>query len=197
LAVTSIKYPASSGEKPVSGIQHPVASDAGAIAPQTTTVANTKQKEAMTMADSDGPKVKLERVNQLGIVVRDCEKVADYWEKMFGIGPWTFTTNPRTDSQGNPLEVKLGFAYMGDLELELIEIVKGKTIHSEFLDEHGEGLHHLGCFVDDVDRAATDMAEEGIEVMMHRPGQFVYLDTRSPGGVIFEPQRRRGKVTGG
>ncbi len=147
------------------------------------------------MADSGSRKAKLETVNQIGIVVKDCEKVIESWEQMFGIGPWTVITNTGTDSEGNPLEMKLAFAYMGDLELELIEVVKGKILHSEFLEEHGEGLHHLGCFVDDVDGAATDLAEQGVEIMLQRPGQFVYLDTRSPDGVIFEPQRRRGKIT--
>ena len=148
------------------------------------------------MADSETPKLKLETVDQIGIVVKDCEKVSESWERMFGIGPWTIVTNTGTDSEENPLEVKLAFAYMGDLELELIEVVKGKTLHSEFLKEQGEGLHHLGCFVDNVDEAATNMVEQGVEIMGQRPGQWVYLDTRDPGGVIFEPQRRRGKITG-
>ena len=148
------------------------------------------------MANFESPGLKLERVDQIGIVVKDCEKVIESWERMFGIGPWTTITNTGTDSEGNPLEMKLAFAYMGDLELELIEVVKGKILHSEFLEEHGEGLHHLGCFVDDVDAAADDLAEQGVGIMLQRPGQWVYLDTRSPGGVIFEPQRRRGKITG-
>jgi len=147
------------------------------------------------MAHSESRKVKLETVDQIGIVVKDCEKVVESWERMFGIGPWTVITNTGTDSEGNPLEVKLAFAYMGDLELELIEVVKGKILHSEFLEEHGEGLHHLGFFADDVDGAATDLAEQGVEIMLQSPGQWVYLDTRDPGGVIFEPQRRRGKIT--
>ena len=148
------------------------------------------------MANSESHKVKLETVNQIGIVVKDCEKVIETWERMFGIGPWTVITNTGTDSEENPLEVKLAFAYMGDLELELIEVVKGKIIHSEFLEEHGEGLHHLGFFVDDVDGAAANLVEQGAEIMLQRSGQWVYLDTGGPGGVIFEPQRRRGKITG-
>jgi len=148
------------------------------------------------MADSEPRKLKLEKVDQIGIVVKDCEKVAENWERMFGIGPWTFITNTREDAEGNPLEVKLGFAYMGDLELELIEVVKGKTLHSEFLAEHGEGLHHLGFMVDDVDGEAANLEGQGVKIMLQRPGQWAYMDTREPGGVIFEPQRKRGKITG-
>ena len=146
------------------------------------------------MAGSEKGKVKVESIDQIGIVVNDCEAVARRWEEMLGIGPWRVITNTRTDDEGNPVEVKLAFAYVGDLEFELIEVVKGSTLHSEWAKEHGEGLHHLGCFVDDVDEAAAKMVDQGIEVMGQRPGQWVYLDTRDPGGVIFEPQRRRDKI---
>jgi len=147
------------------------------------------------MANSETHKFKLETVDHIGIVVRDCEKVTEAWERMFGISPWTFITNTGTDAEGNPIEAKLAFAYMGDLELELIEVVKGKILHSEFLEEHGEGLHHLGFFVDDVDGEAANLVERGAEIILQRPGQWIYLDCGGPGGVIFELMQRRGKIT--
>ena len=147
------------------------------------------------MASSEKRKVKVETIDQIGIVVKDCEKVIETWERMFGIGPWTITTNTGTDSEGNPLELRLAFAYLGDLELELIEVVKGKIMHSEWLEEHGEGLHHLSFFVDDPDGEVAKLVEQGAEIMLQRPGQLAYLDC-GPGGVIFEPQRRRGRITG-
>jgi methylmalonyl-CoA/ethylmalonyl-CoA epimerase len=148
------------------------------------------------MTESIGGRFKLETVDHIGIVVRDCEKVSETWERMFGIGPWTFTANTSTDAEGNPIEVRLAFGYMGDLELELIEIKKGKILHSEFLEEHGEGLHHLGFFVDDVDGEAARLVERGAEIILQRPGQWIYLDCGGPGGVIFELMQRRGKITG-
>jgi len=148
------------------------------------------------MTKSETHKFTLETVDHIGIVVRDCEKVIETWGRMFGIGPWTFTTNTGTDAEGNPMEVKLAFAYMGDLEIELIEIKKGKILHSEFLEEHGEGLHHLGFFVDDVDGEAAKLVEQGAEIIIQRPGQWIYLDSGGPGGVIFELMQRRGKITG-
>lgn len=148
------------------------------------------------MTESKTRKFKLETVDHIGIVVRDCEKVIETWERMFGIGPWTFTTNTGTDAGGNPIDVRLAFAYLGDLEIELIQVVKGKILHSEFLEEHGEGLHHLGFFVDDVDREAAKLVTQGAKIIIQRPGQWIYLDSGGPGGVIFELMQRRGKITG-
>jgi len=145
------------------------------------------------MAGSGKGKVKVESIDQIGIVVEDCEKVAKRWEEMLGIGPWRTMTNTGTDAEGNPVEVKLAFAYVGDLEFELIEVVKGRMAHSEWLEEHGEGLQHLSFFSDDPDGDTTTLVEKGARVVFQRPGQLSLLDL-GPGGVIWEPQRRRGKI---
>lgn len=50
------------------------------------------------MADSRGNKVKVETIDQIGFVVKDCKKVAQQWEQMLGIGPWTIITQNATDS---------------------------------------------------------------------------------------------------
>jgi len=147
------------------------------------------------MADSETPKFKLETVDHIGIVVRDCEKVIETWERMFGIGPWAIREMSGTTPEGKTVTAKVAFAYMGDLEIELIQIIKGKTLHSEFLETHGEGLHHLGFFVDDVDGEAASLVAKGAKVIVQNPG-WIYLDCGGPGGVIFELMGRRGKITG-
>ena len=147
------------------------------------------------MADSETPKFKLETVDHIGIVVRDCEKVIETWERMFGIGPWAIREMSGTTPEGKTVAAKLAFAYMGDLEIELIQIIEGKILHSEFLETHGEGLHHLGFFVDDVDGEAASLVAQGAKVIVQNPG-WIYLDCGGPGGVIFELMARRGKITG-
>jgi len=147
------------------------------------------------MGDSETPKFKLETVDHIGIVVRDCEKVIETWERMFGIGPWAIREMSGTTPEGKTVTAKVAFAYMGDLEIELIQIIKGKTLHSEFLETHGEGLHHLGFFVDDVDGEAASLVAKGAKVIVQNPG-WIYLDCGGPGGVIFELMGRRGKITG-
>jgi methylmalonyl-CoA/ethylmalonyl-CoA epimerase len=139
--------------------------------------------------------MKLETVDHIGIVVRNCEEVIKTWERLFQIGPWKIITNSGKDPEGNVSEVKLAFAYMGDLELELIEVVKGKILHRQFLETHGEGLHHLGFFVDNVDMEAANLVKQGTEIIMQNPGQWVYMNSGGPGGVIFELMKKRGKIT--
>jgi len=131
-------------------------------------------------------KLQLETVDQIGIVVKDIDKVIESWSSLFGIGPWACRDFGGTDAEGRPWKVRLAFASLGPLQLELIQPVEGRIFHSAFLEEHGEGLHHLGFFVDDLDGEVSNLLAQGARVLSEGPGSYAYLDTGGPGGVIFE-----------
>ena len=148
------------------------------------------------MADSETGKLRLGTVDHIGIHVRDCEKVIETWERMFGIGPWTIREVPMTSPDGKSVMLKQAFAYTDNgVELELIQPPDGYT---RVLDTHGEGLQHLGFFVDDVDGEAAKLVELGAKITGRGgPNTWAYLDCGGPGGVIFELIRRHGKLTDG
>jgi methylmalonyl-CoA/ethylmalonyl-CoA epimerase len=56
-----------------------------------------------------------------------------------------------------PYSMKLALAQLGETMYELIEPLDGPNTYQEFLDTHGEGLHHLGFFVEDLDVAIREM----------------------------------------
>ncbi len=142
------------------------------------------------MADSGAHQLKLDKVDQIGIVVRDSDAVMESWTRLFGIGPWRVVEFPFEGVDGQPGKVKLCFADLGGIQLELIQPLEGRIFHSQHLEEHGEGLHHLGFYVDDVDAEAQNMVDQGATVLSSMPGRFAYLDTGGPGGVIYEVIRR-------
>lgn len=131
-------------------------------------------------------KLHLKTVDQIGIAVKDADKVIESWSSMFGIGPWTFKDIGGTDAKGRPWKARLAFAPMGPLTIELIQPVEGRIFQSRFLEEHGEGIHHLGFYVDDVDKEAANLVAQGAKVLVTDPGRFAYLASGGPGGVIFE-----------
>ena len=132
----------------------------------------------------------LKKVDQIGIVVKDADAVIKSWSALFNLGPWTFREMGGKDEKGNPIKVKLAFATLGSLQLELIQPVEGRIFHSGFLDQHGEGLHHLGFYVDDVDTEAANLVKQWCTVLSNMPGRYAYMGTNNPGGVIFEVIRR-------
>ena len=83
----------------------------------------------------------------------------------------------------------LGFARSGNVQIELIQPVRGAGLHVEFLASNGPGAHHLGFIVDDLDSVVALGAEGGFpQVMGGRFGslRFCYLDTWDALGLYME-----------
>ena len=142
------------------------------------------------MKSSQTHQLQLKKVDQIGIVVRDADKVMESWTKLFGIGPWRSQKMGGTDAKGRSWKARLVFANLGTVQLELIQVVEGRLFHSRFLEEHGEGIHHLGFYADDVDGEAANLVKQGAKVLFANPGNFIYLDIGGPGGVIYELIKR-------
>ena len=132
---------------------------------------------------------------QIGIVVKNIDKTVEFYTKMFGFGPYEikYVDYSAATYYGKTAGYrgKRAFFNLGPgIEIELIELIDGKTIHEDFLKKHGEGLNHIGFKVDDL-KAARDNAEKaGFQItqgFMRPDGSgFAYIDTDKTGGVIFE-----------
>ena len=99
------------------------------------------------MKDPEGPraphvpetvrkKLRLPVIGQLGFVVRDTEETARYYERVFGLGPWSIMDGETAEctNRGKPVTIrgKIGVAQVGAVQFELIQIQEGESIHSEF-----------------------------------------------------------------
>ena len=142
------------------------------------------------MENPETRKLQLKTVDQISIAVKDIDKVIESWSSMFGIGPWSFTDIGGTDAKGRSWKARMAFAYLGPLQVELVQPVEGRIFQSRFLDTFGEGLHHLGFYVDDVDGEVSKLLAQGAKLILTDPGNFAYLESGGPGGVIFELMRR-------
>ncbi|MGA8255931.1 MAG: VOC family protein [Nocardioides sp.] len=147
------------------------------------------------MPIADGP------VIQLAWVTNDIAATAALLRDQFGSGEWTRLDDIRFDAEhttlrGEPTEfvAHIALAYAGDLQLELIQPVSGRTIHAEFLDAHGPGLHHLCFAVDDVTVACARAEAAGVPVlmrgsMMDGEIEYAYLDGSASGVPYVELAR--------
>ena len=143
-------------------------------------------------ADEVKRQLQLPNVSQIGVVVKDLDRTVAFFESTLGLGPFRVVEMeaPNVWDRGEEkrIKVRLGFAALGQVELELIHIVEGDSVHLEFLREHGEGLHHLGFRVKDFQAKLAQAKAMGFEVLQTGPAGrlYAYLDTRETGGIIFE-----------
>ena len=135
---------------------------------------------------------KVTEVAQISYAVKDIDQVIEAWSSLYGIGPWSFMENGGVDAKGRPWKIRMAFAYLGPVQIELVQCTEGRIFQSRFLDTWGEGVHHIGFYVDDVDAETANLAEQGAKVIIHDPGAFAYLDAGGPGGAIFELMKKPG-----
>jgi catechol 2,3-dioxygenase-like lactoylglutathione lyase family enzyme len=134
--------------------------------------------------------MKVNSIDHISYAVTDIDKTVEAWSKLYGIMPWTYRENGGTDVKGRPWKIRMAFAYVGPMEVELVQCVEGRIFQSKFLDKWGEGIHHIGFFVDDVDTEVAALTKDGANLLIHDPGRFAYLDAGGPGGAIFELMQR-------
>ena len=147
-------------------------------------------------------KLGLPDVSQIGIVVRDLEKTIKYYKEVLGLGPFVkpYIIYKEKYYYGKPVNSEwiMGFCSLGSVELEMIQPITGPTIYHDFLQEKGEGIHHLGFDVRDIEKKLALCKEMGIKIIQSGKGatsRFEYLDTEAIGGVIFELiQRKKRRV---
>lgn len=142
------------------------------------------------MVENATAELKLKAVDQVSFAVKDIDETIEAWSSMYGIGPWTFAENGGTDAKGRPWKIRMAFAYLGPVQIELVQCTEGRIFQSRFLDTWGEGLHHLGFYVDDLEAEVARLVAKGAKLFIHDPGRFAYLDSGGPGGAIFELMQR-------
>ena len=139
-------------------------------------------------------------IGQVAILVPDLDAaMRNYWEG-YGIGPWHVYTYARPlvkemSYHGKPADYKMriGLSYFGPMRIELIQPLEGDSVYSDFIREHGYGVHHFGLIVDDMQAALKETEEAGLDMLMdgsgfglEGDGHYAYLDTEKALGVTLE-----------
>lgn len=147
-------------------------------------------------------------VGQIGIVVRDLESACGRYSALWECGPWrVYTYSPAVlgyqTFRGEPARYSMRIALNPTTpQVELLQPLDGPSTYHESLDRRGEGLHHLGIFVEDADAATASFAAAGYDVLQEGrgfgvdgDGAFVYFDTERDLGYVLEvvqpPKTRR------
>lgn len=105
----------------------------------------------------------------MAVVVRDLEGTVKRLEEL-GIGPFFLPDAPPGAEglfyRGKPLEsdYKALVARLGNMQIEIIQPDDKPNPWREFLETRGEGIHHVGFQVDDVEGEAERLTGHGAEV---------------------------------
>ncbi len=127
------------------------------------------------------------RIDHVAIIVRSIEQALVFYRDTLGITPGQIKEVPTE-------QVRIAFLPMGGpggSEIELIEPTNPNSSLAKFLEQRGEGLHHICLEVDDIDAALTGMQAKGAPVLDKQPriaaeGRAIFLHPKGTHGVLLE-----------
>jgi len=133
---------------------------------------------------------------QVGLVVRNADRIARKLSAITGVKtPEPILTDTfekaRTQFRGSPssARAKLIIFNMGQVAIEIIEPIGAPSTWSEFLETHGEGVHHIAFSVKSANDAADGLFAHGIPPIqsgVFEGGSYIYSDAEKELGVILE-----------
>jgi catechol 2,3-dioxygenase-like lactoylglutathione lyase family enzyme len=161
------------------------------------TLALIDDPDARQSAQGAGNEYPLAKITHFAWVVNDVRKVDAYYTslgfKSFSAIDHNISLDRVYRGQPGTFEMWLGWDRTGDAPLEWVQQITGPDVYVEYGKKHGEGFHHLGVNVNDMDEAVKLMTARGAPAAQDASwkaskgkGRAVYLDTDPQGGVTLE-----------
>jgi methylmalonyl-CoA epimerase len=128
--------------------------------------------------------VKPSRVHHVAVVVRDIEQALAFYRDQLRLPVELVLPIP---SDG----VTIAFLAVGESKIELVQPTDPSTGVARFLENRGEGFHHVCLEVADIATELDRLSAAGVELIDTRPrpgaeGPVAFIHPRSCNGVLVE-----------
>src|SRR6266511_2074626 len=127
----------------------------------------------------------LSRIDHVGVAVSDLDAAVALYENTFGM---PLSHRETVESQGGEAVLM----DVGDGHVELLRPLSPDTAVGKFIEQRGEGLHHVAYAVDDIDSVLERLRSAGVELIDHearigiRGSRVAFLHPRATGKVLTE-----------
>ncbi len=127
----------------------------------------------------------LSHIEHLGIAVKSIEEALPYYEGVLGLKCYNIEV---VEDQ----KVKTAFFMVGQTKIELLEATSPESTIAKFIENRGEGIHHIAFAVPSASEALREVEEKGVRLIdkQSRPGaeglNIGFLHPKSTMGVLTE-----------
>src|SRR6476661_5483169 len=140
----------------------------------------------------------LTRLDHVGIACRDLRRAIDMYRETFGLGVLSEEENEEQGVREAMLAVGpagltgAGPGSLGVGYIQLLEPLSPDTPVGRFIARRGEGIHHVGYGVANIEEALATVAGTGIRLVDERPrhgsmgASIAFLHPADLGGVLTE-----------
>ena len=134
--------------------------------------------------------MKILGIEHIGIAVKDLDTNAPFWKHVLKISH----KGTETVAQEG---VTTDIYDTGSGKVELLKSTVSGSVIEKFLENRGEGIHHVCFEVDNINKAIIELKELNIDVISDRPTvgaegyKVVFIHPKSTGGVLVELAQKK------
>ena len=126
----------------------------------------------------------IRRIDHVAIAVRDCARATEQYVKL--LGAEHIRTEELREKAG---VVRVAYLRIGENVLSLVQSLEPDGFINKHIDKHGEGLHHMGLEVDDLDAFVGNIEAQGFQIPLRDEfsnRREVVLRPRDANGVVLQ-----------
>ena len=123
----------------------------------------------------------IKKFNHVGIAVKDLDRTVEFFEKTYGA---KLLWRKKFDDQ----KIESAFVSIGEARLELTASLEPESVIAKFIENRGEGIHHVSLEVDEFDQVIKEFKVKGLRVMAE-------ADTKDFKAAFIHPQGNFGVLT--
>lgn len=129
--------------------------------------------------------MKVKKIEHIGIAVKSLDEAIPFYENLLG-------TKCYAIEEVIDQKVKTAFFKVGETKIELLESTDPEGPIGKFIENRGEGFHHIAYEVDDLNESLNKIAEQDIR-LIDKEGRkgaeglsIGFLHPKSTKGVLTE-----------
>lgn len=129
--------------------------------------------------------MKLNKIEHIGIAVRNLKEVAKFYLDVFNVKASEETDVPER-------KLKIACIEISGVKLELLMPTDQDSVVAKFIEKRGEGIHHICFEVEDIEKAVSELKNKGVELVDEKPRlgvegkKIIFLQPKSTSGVLIE-----------
>ena len=127
----------------------------------------------------------ISHIEHLGIAVKSIEEALPYYEKVLGLACYNI-------EEVADQKVRTAFLKVGDTKIELLEPTGPESTIAKFIENRGEGIHHIAFAVEGIEGALAEVEAAGVRLIDKAPRSgaeglsIAFLHPKSTMGVLTE-----------
>jgi methylmalonyl-CoA/ethylmalonyl-CoA epimerase len=133
---------------------------------------------------------RIKRIDHVAIAVRDADAATEQYEKLLGAQP--IRTEVLQEKAG---PVKVSYMRLGENIVTLIQSMEENGFINQHIAKHGEGMHHMGLEVDNLDEFIRETEGKGFKIPLRDEfsnRKEVVLRPRDSAGVVLQIMEWKG-----